>query len=110
MIDIKVVLGLACIVIGIIAVIVWFARLTKEQKIANVKEWLKWAVAIAEKELGGGVGQLKLRQVYDMAVKEFPWLSSAISFETFSAWVDEALEWMKLQIENNIMIAGYVGQ
>jgi len=108
--DVKVALGLGLILVCIIAAVIWFVNLSKEQKIANVKEWLKWAVSIAEKELGGGVGQLKLRQVYDMAVKEFPWLGTTISFNTFSAWVDEALVWMKDQIENNIMIAGYVGK
>ena len=106
--DIKVALGLAALVVVIVVGIIWFTRLSKEQKIANIKEWLKWAVSIAEKELGGGVGQLKLRQVYDMAIKEFPWLATTVSFETFSAWVDEALEWMKSQIEVNKMITNYI--
>lgn len=78
-----------------------FIRLSQDQKIANVKEWLKWAVTMAEKELGSGTGQLKLRQVYNMAISEFPWIVQVISFELFSKWVDEALEWMESQLESN---------
>ena len=44
-----------------------FLGLPTEQQLDNLKEWLKWAVTQAEKELGSGTGQLKLR----MAVGEF---------------------------------------
>lgn len=71
------------------------------QKRANAKDWLKWAVVQAEIALGSGTGQLKLRSVYDLFIKQFPWFSIFVSFETFSAWVDEALEWMKNQINCN---------
>ena len=87
-----------------------FAKLSKEQKIANVKEWLKWAVTEAEKKLGGGTGQLKLRYVYNLAVAKFPWLVSIVSFEMFSGWVDEALDWMKQQLESNQSINDYVSE
>ena len=79
-----------------------------EKKIANIKQWLKLAVIEAEKVLGGGTGQLKLRYVYDLAVKQFPWIVTLISFEIFSGWVDEALEWMKQQLEQNKAISWYV--
>jgi hypothetical protein len=79
----------------------WCIKLDKAQKIANVKEWLKWAVVEAEKALGSGTGQLKLRYVYDLAISQFPWIVSFISFEMFSGWVDEALEWMKGQLDNS---------
>ena len=55
---------------------------TNEQ-LKKVKEWLLWAVAEAEKELGSGTGQLKLRYVYDMFIVKFPSLAKIISFETF---------------------------
>lgn len=75
-----------------------FINLPKGEKIKNVKEWLKYAVSEAEKALGSGTGQLKLRMVYDMAVKQFPWLVTFVKFEVFSGWVDGALDWMNLQL------------
>ena len=86
-----------------------FIKMTKEQKIQNVKEWLKWAVSEAEKELGTGTGQLKLRKVYNLAVQQFPWIVSFVSFNTFSAWVDDALIWMDEQLSKNARISEYVG-
>lgn len=45
----------------------------------KVIEWLKYAVSMAEKELGKDTGQLKLRRVYDWFIEKFPKLSSEIS-------------------------------
>lgn len=67
----------------------------------KAKEWLKWAVCVAEEELGSGTGQLKLRFVYDMFVEKFPVIASVLPFSIFSKWVDLALEWMREQLENN---------
>lgn len=78
-----------------------FLGLPTEQKIANFQEWLKWAVAEAERQLGSGTGQLKLRLVYDMAVEKFPWITKIVTFEEFSMWVDEALIWLDKQLESN---------
>lgn len=75
---------------------------------AKVREWLVWAVTRAEKELGGGTGQLKLRQVYDWFVTKFPALSAVLPFRVFSAWVDTALEKMKSMLTNNASVANYV--
>ena len=106
--SIEVILGL--IILAIIAGIFGyqFAKQDKATKIANIKEWLKFAVIEAEKLLGGGTGQLKLRYVYDLAVAQFPWLVSLVTFAVFSSWVDEALDWMKDQLESNANINGYV--
>jgi len=79
-----------------------FMKLSRDEKINNIKEWLKYAVTIAEKELGKGTGQLKLRYVYNMFVEKFPKLTNLISFELFSAMVDEALIWMNEQIDKNV--------
>lgn len=87
-----------------------FVKLSREQKINNIKQWLKWAVVEAERQLGSGTGQLKLRLVYNTAVNRFPWIVSFVSFETFSEWVDEALEWMKKQLNENEAINGYVNK
>ena len=69
--------------------------------VGKAKEWLKYAVCFAEQELGTGTGQLKLRYVYDMFVDRFPALASILPFGIFSKWVDLALEWMRIQLENN---------
>lgn len=85
---------LSILVLGVFFYCIWTKR-------ANAKEWLKWAVTEAEKALGTGTGQAKLRMVYDMFVKQFPWFATFIPFSTFSYWVDEALVWMEKQLETN---------
>ena len=74
----------------------------------KVKEWLKYAVVEAEKYLGTGTGQLKLRAVYDMFVEAYPVFSKILPFSIFSKMVDDALEWMRIQLENNVNIKYYV--
>ena len=90
---------IAVVTVVIIVCVKWLNKPTAEQ-IANIKEWLLYAVTEAEAALGGGTGQLKLKYVYDMAIERFPWLS-IIPFETFSGWVDEALEEMRHLLETN---------
>lgn len=78
-----------------------FVKMPTDKQLKKVREWLLYAVTKAEKKLGGGTGQIKLRYVYDKFVKRFPWLAWAISFERFSAMVDEALEKMKGILASN---------
>ena len=85
-----------------------FLGLPTDQQIENLKEWLKWAVTEAEKELGSGTGQLKLRRVYDLALAKFPWIARLVPFEEFSMWVDEALIWLGKQLESNKAITNMV--
>ena len=85
-----------------------FAGLPTEQQLEKGREWLLWAVTQAEKELGGGTGQLKLRQVYDMFLTTFPWLAKAVSFEMFSGLVDEALVEMREMLKNNRAVKAMV--
>ena len=85
-----------------------FFNLPAKEQTAKVKEWLLYAVTEAEKELGGGTGQLKLRQVYDLFVQRFPAVAAVISFDTFSIWVDEALEQMREMLAKNENVAAYV--
>lgn len=73
---------------------------TSEQR-EKVKEWLLWAVTQAEGELGSGTGKLKLRQTYDLFVQRFPAVAMAVSFDTFSLWVDEALKEMQNLLKTN---------
>lgn len=105
--DIGVILGII-ILLAIVGLGVYkFVKLDKETKIANIKQWLKLAVVEAEKALGSGTGQLKLRYVYDLAVKQFPWIVTLVTFEIFSEWVDEALDWMRDQLKQNSAIDEY---
>lgn len=91
---------------GVIAVgIVAYLFCNQRQKII---EWLKYAVVEAEKYLGGGTGQLKLRLVYDWFCKQFPVAAACFPFSVFSAWVDVALDAMKRML-NNPQIKEYIG-
>lgn len=98
------------IALGIVlgkAIYIFINKPTKEQ-ISKIKEWLLYAVMEAEKELGGGTGQLKLKFVYDMFITRFPALSTMISFTTFNKLVEEVLEEFKEILETNESIKEYV--
>ena len=97
----------AAIVVAAIAFIIW-RKANGATTLQAVKEWLKYAVTIAEAELGSGTGQLKLRMVYDMFLQTFSTLAGKITFEDFSAYVDEALEWLDNQLESNAAVAAIV--
>ena len=104
----QIIVALVIVAIALVCGIIWFVKLPKDKKIANIKEWLKFAVVDAEKELGSGTGQLKLRMVYNMAVKQFPFIVQLIPFHTFSGWVDESLDWMRGQLAENKAAQNYV--
>ena len=91
---------IATLVVAGVAIYRYFG-LPSDAQLAKVREWLLWAVTEAEKELGGGTGKLKLRQVYDLFVTRFPWLAKIVSFELFSDMVDDALDEMREMLQNN---------
>lgn len=74
----------------------------------SIKEWLLYAVFMAEAEWGSGTGKLKLRTAYDMFVSKYPIISKLIPFSVFSLWVDEALQEMKKILEENLDIKAYI--
>lgn len=78
-----------------------FLKMPTSEQRERVKEWMLWAVTQAEAELGSGTGKLKLRQTYDLFIQRFPALAMAVSFDTFSLWVDEALEEMRKLLKEN---------
>lgn len=98
---------IALIIGGIIAVIVVVYLVINQKK--KVIEWLKWAVSEAEKMLGSGTGQLKLRLVYDWFVQKFPIVAAFLPFRVFSAWVDTALETFRKWLDENRNVASYIG-
>ena len=103
------------VALGIIAVLVaagfavykFFGLPTKSQ-ISKIKEWLLYAVVECEASLGSETGILKLRMCYDMFVARFSLVAKIISFDRFSAWVDEALDEMKELLEENEAIKNVV--
>lgn len=99
--------AVAAIVVGGYLLYVFIKKPTSSQ-IAKVKEWLLYAVTEAEKELGSGTGQIKLRYVYDMFIAKFVWLTKVISFEAFSVLVDEVLEKFRNLLEENEALKQYV--
>ena len=99
--------GIAIIAL-VVARILGFIKLPTDKQIERVKEWLKYAVTEAERELGTGTGQAKLRLVFDMFIQRFPIFSKFITFQTFSNWVDIALEWLNKQLSENKNLAQYV--
>ena len=99
----------AIIVIALVYKIVTFAKSPSQNQLAQVKEWLLYAVAQAEKKLGSGTGQLKLRYVYDLFILRFGNLAKMISFETFSTLVDEALYVFRDMLRDNEAVSKYVG-
>lgn len=102
-----IVLGIALGVVLGRVIYIFLNKPTKEQ-ISKIKEWLLYAVMEAEKELGGGTGQLKLKFVYDMFITRFPALSTMISFTTFNKLVEEVLEEFKEILETNESVKEYV--
>ena len=102
---------LVAFVCGVVVCLLFAVKFSKEpteRKITMIKEWLLFAVIQAEKELGGGTGQVKLRYVWDMFIKTFPALAPVISFELFSKLVDEALDQMRHLLETNCDVLYYV--
>jgi len=98
---------IAAIAVGVVFAIRFF-RSSKEEQMKKIREWLVYATTIAEKELGGGTGQLKLRQVYDMFVSKFTWMAKIISFDKFSDLVDDALSDMNKLLETNTAVSAFV--
>ena len=87
-----------------------FVKLPHSAQIAKVKEWLLWAVAEAEKKFGEKTGQLKLRYVYDLFTARFAFVAKILTFEQFSALVDEALEKFNRMLESNEVMAAYINK
>ena len=101
-----IIIAIAVISAIAIKVYTWLKQPTSDQ-LKNVKEWLLYAVAKAERELGSGTGQLKLRYVYNMFVEKFPAIAIFITFENFSKMVDEALDKFNELLKENTAINDY---
>lgn len=96
------------IYLGIVIALAVIAIIIAIKQPAKIKEWLIWAVTQAEKDLGSGTGQMKLRKVYDMFTSKYKFVSLFVSFDIFSTWVDSALEIMREMISTNPQVESYI--
>ena len=98
-----VIIALAC---GIVAgyYINYFIKLPSNSKLEMVKNWLLYATAQAEHEMGAGTGKLKLAKVYSMFVEKFPQIAAYLKYEKFCDMVNEALVTLRHLIESNANI------
>lgn len=96
--------GLIVIIFGIYK----FVKKPRKEQLEKIKQWLLYAVTAAQKEFGGGTGQIKLRYVYDKFLTTFPAFVSIVSFELFSQLVDEALVKFREILENNNKVQEYI--
>ncbi len=103
-----VIVAFICGVAAALLFAVKFSKEPTERKIQMIKEWLLFAVIQAEKELGDGTGQIKLRYVWDMFIKTFPALAPIVPFDVFSKLVDEALVQMRHLLDTNCDVLYYV--
>ena len=93
---------------GAIMFVITFLRMGQQQQMKMISEWLLLAVVQAEKELGGGTGEIKLRYVYDKFIQKFGKMAMIISFEQFSSMVDVALDKMRNMLSSNTQLVNYV--
>ena len=100
MMDYYNILIIAVLAIGAIIAIYKFCKMERQQQMSKIKQWILIAVMEAESLLGSKTGQIKLRVVYNKFVDKFKVISHIISYEQFCILVDEALEEMKLMINN----------
>ena len=107
--NIDVIVGIVALVFALGVAVYKFINLGKEHQITKVKEWLLFAVVQAEKELGEGTGQIKLRYVYDMFVSKFKFVQFLVSFDEFSEMVDDSLDIMRGMLTTNNKVKEYIG-
>lgn len=100
------------VLIAIVTILIYsifvFIKMPNNQQLNQIGEWLLYAVTIAEKELGSGTGQVKLRYVYDMFISKFGFLATKITFEAFSIMVDEALDKFRDLLNKNEKVKNFV--
>lgn len=95
------IVGAIVVLIVLVLGLINIFKTPSNKQLEMIKEWLLFAIVEAEKELGSGTGKLKLSLVYGSFISKFKWLSTIVSFETFSRLVDESLETLREMLETN---------
>jgi len=103
-----IVVAILVVLVAAIFICVKFLGLPTKTQVGKIKKLLLYWVTKAEEELGGGTGKYKLRFAYDLFTGRFPLVAKLISFETFSLWVDEALDEVKADLDANAKLKAYV--
>lgn len=88
---------IALCMLGLTIILFIISLITDKEN--RVYSWLLGAVAMAEKQIGSGKGQQKLQTVYSKFIQRYPVFSVFISFETFSRWVDIALDTIRTTLD-----------
>ena len=98
--------AVAALAIGLVIgyYINYFVKAPTGSKLEMIKNWLLYATAQAEQEMGAGTGKLKLAKVYNMFVEKFPQIAAVLKYDKFCELVDEALVTLRHLIESNANI------
>lgn len=109
----SVTIAIICIIAFIGGIIVGyfghsFFTSSDEEKINTIKRILLYLIAMAEKELGSGTGDLKLSKVYDEFTTQYPDLAKVITYEQFKTLVDEVLTEFEDMLKDNKKIEEYI--
>lgn len=100
----------AIAIVAVVSIKVYiFLKTPGKDQLNKIQEWLIWAVAQAEKELGSGTGQLKIKYVYDLFISKFPAVAIFVKYETFANMVEKALDEFKEMIDTNRRISEEFG-
>ena len=85
-----------------------FSKMSDDDKIRLIQNWLLGAVILAEKQLGSGTGEAKLALVFQWFSEKFPAIAMLMTEEQFNEYVKEALKRMRKMMENNEAINNYL--
>ena len=99
-----IVVAIAIIAVVSIKTYIFLKKPGKDQ-LNKIQEWLVWAVAQAEKELGSGTGQMKIKYVYNLFITKFPSIAIFVPYSLFSSMVEKALDEFKDLVSNNQRIS-----
>lgn len=108
-VDLRLITGIVIIAVYVLLYAFLILKTAKEKQLKKVEEWLLYAVVEAERKLGSGTGELKLRYVYNMFVERFP-IAKVVSFGAFRHMVDVALKQMENMLSNNENVVKYVNR
>ena len=100
----------AIAIVSVISIKIYkWCKMPDKEQLRQVQEWLLYAVAKAEEQLGSGTGELKLRYVYDMFMTKFPAVALFISFDDFCIMVEKALNTFEDMLQKNPAIGAMYG-
>lgn len=106
--DLELFMFVSAISIGVILLTYQIITMSTEKRKDMILTWLLQAVVYAEKEFGSKTGAVKFSKVYDMYLKQFPFVSKFIPKEVFNELVSTALSEMNKMLESNLKLKNYV--